>query len=171
MRCEDVRNRLQNYILGEVSKEERLVIEDHLISCGECKKEEQIVRWLVLTLESDVVEEPSAHFVQSVMEKLPERLPALSIKFLSALLSLTLGGLFGLGFLFREKLFQLAYELQTSIVKVLSSLSPETFLENFLIAKIESIYFVSLGFVCGLVAITIIWFVRYYSEPVQYSRE
>jgi len=172
MRCKDVRSRLQNYVLGEISEGEKLPIENHLNSCQECQKEEQIRRWLIVTLESDVMEEPSANFVQSVMERLPERIPAVSIKFLFAsILSLTLGGLFGLGFLFREKLLQLTYDLQISVAKALSSLDPEAFLANFLMPKMGSIYLVTLGFACLLVTVSIIWFARYYWEPVQYRIE
>lgn len=167
MKCQDVRRKLQDYVLGETSKEERSSIEGHLVSCQECQKEEQIMRWLVVALESEVIEEPSADFVQSVIERLPGRVADISMKPLFAFLSLVLGGLLGLGFVFREKLLQLTGELEVGIAKALSGIDPEAFVSDFLLPKAPTIYFVALGFACLLVTITIIWFVRYYWEPVR----
>lgn len=171
MKCEEIRSKLQNYVIGEISEEERLAIENHLISCESCQKEIQITRWLFETLDSDVVKEPPVNFVQSVMGRLPERVPTLSVKLLFTSLFLTIGGLFGLGFLFREKLLQFAYNFQTSVARAVSGLDLEAFLENFLIPKIGLIYFVMLGFTLLIATITIIWFARYYWKPVQYRIE
>ncbi len=168
MKCQDVIIRLQDYVLGDVSKEEKLSIENHLMSCQKCQKEEQITRWLVLALESDVVKEPSAHFIQSVVEKLPERIPALSMKPLFAFLFLVLGSLFGVGLVFREALLRLVNDFHTSITNVLAGLDPDAFVASFLMSRATTMYFVSLGFVCLSITITVIWFARYYWAPVQY---
>ena len=168
MRCEEVRRRLQSYVIGEVLKEEKLLIKNHLISCQKCQKEELIMRWLVIALESDAIEEPSADFVRLVMEKLPERIPAPSIKPLFVFLSSVLAGFLGLGFVFRERLLQFAGDFQMGVAKALSNLDPEAFVANFVVPKVTTIYLAALGFACLLVTVTVIWFVRYYWAPVQY---
>lgn len=168
MKCQDVMTRLQDYVLGDVPKEERLSIKNHLMSCQKCQKEEQITRWLVLALESDFVEEPSAHFIQSVVGKLPEKIPALSMKPVFAFFSVALGSLFGVGVLFREALLRLANDFQASIIDVLTGLDPEAFVAGFSVSRATTMYFVSLGFVCLSIAITVIWFARYYWAPVRY---
>ena len=166
MICKDVLDRLQSYVVGEVSEEERLSIQNHLASCEQCRKEEKITRWLLGALESDVIAEPSPLFVQLVLERVKERAVVLSARVMSALLVLSLVGLSVAGFFFREGLFRLAGELKGSVARVVSGLPLEVSLDQFLLTRIGFIYFISLGFAGLLLTVAIIWFVRYYWKPV-----
>jgi len=170
MRCEEIRSRLQDYVLGETSEDERSAIEDHLSSCSECQQEVQFVKWIVVALESDGVKEPSLSFVRSVMKRLPERVPALSATLLFAPLCFALAGLFGFGFFFREQLAALTGSIEVTVMKALSDFDPEAFVSNSVVPKMELIYLGSLGFACLLVTATLIWFIRYYYGPVQYTK-
>ena len=70
-----------------------------------------------------------------------------------------------------EGLLKLLANIQVSLIETLSSLNPEAFLESFLMPRIETIYFVFLGFACAAVTLAIICVAKYYLAPLQYGTE
>jgi|GEM_PF-2287012 len=168
MTCHQIRRRLQDYVLGEMSQRERLLVSQHLRLCEKCQREEQVTRLLVALLDENTVEHPSADFVQSVMAKLPERAPSLSLWPLFVSLTLAIAGVFGVGYVFRGELLRLAQKSQALAAHVLSRMNLEALATN-LAPRMDLLYYLVSGVACLLLTLTIIWVATYCREPLSYT--
>ena len=67
LQCRDIRDDLEMLVLGELSPDRQLVIEDHLAVCGRCRAIEQDYRMVLHEIKhSAPIETPSASLVASI---------------------------------------------------------------------------------------------------------
>lgn len=69
MKCAEVRIKLSEYLDGELSAEERKVVESHLEGCDECRRELQELERAVGHVHSLEEVEPPPWFAQNVMQR------------------------------------------------------------------------------------------------------
>lgn len=72
MNCDDIRNRLSDYIDGEASAEEREAVREHVEGCSACRRELYELAKTVTHLRSLSEVEPPPFFTQKVMRRVSE---------------------------------------------------------------------------------------------------
>ncbi len=70
MNCDEVRNLIFSYIDNEADEDEKLLIEEHIENCDECKKELEEYRKIIKALNDLPDEEPPAGYCKRLHEKL-----------------------------------------------------------------------------------------------------
>ncbi|WP_313341445.1 DUF4349 domain-containing protein [Sedimentibacter sp.] len=70
MNCDEVRNLLFSYIDNETDEDEKLLIEEHINNCDECKKELEEYKKIIKALNDLPDEEPPAGYCKRLHEKL-----------------------------------------------------------------------------------------------------
>ncbi len=70
MNCDEIRNLLSSYIDGETDEDEKLLIEEHINNCDECKKELDEYKKIIQALNDLPDEEPPAGYCKRLHEKL-----------------------------------------------------------------------------------------------------
>ena len=100
MNCEDVKALLQEHVTRELAPDGRRRVDEHLLECGECRRELALMSAVVSNLESRPVLEPPPDFSRRLMASLPRQRRQLS-PWLPLVLLPVLGGF---GYLFRLQL-------------------------------------------------------------------
>ncbi|MEJ2183836.1 MAG: DUF2275 domain-containing protein [Nitrospirota bacterium] len=72
MNCNDIRNRLSDYLDGEASAEERKAVEEHIEGCPACRRELSELARTLTHLRSLSEVEPPPFFTQRVMRRVTE---------------------------------------------------------------------------------------------------
>ena len=98
--CAAVRAKLQDYVTRELAPDERRMIDEHLLTCPECRQELALMTIVVTNLDHQPVLEPGPDFSARVMARLPARV-ARTVSPLWSLAALPVLGL--LAFLFRVR--------------------------------------------------------------------
>ena len=70
MNCDEVRNLLFSYIDNEIDEDEKLLIEEHIENCDECKNEFEEYKLIIKALNDLPDEEPPAGYCKRLHEKL-----------------------------------------------------------------------------------------------------
>jgi len=70
MNCDEIKNLLSLYIDDELDEEERLLVEEHLQKCEECKKELEEYKKIIQALKNIPDEEPPLGYCKRLHEKL-----------------------------------------------------------------------------------------------------
>ena len=73
MNCDEVRQSVQNYVMRELSPENRRLFDAHLVECAECQRELALMTAVVSTLDHQPVLEPPPGFGQKVLASLPRQ--------------------------------------------------------------------------------------------------
>ncbi|RLE07661.1 hypothetical protein DRZ78_02600 [Candidatus Aerophobetes bacterium] len=70
MKCKKIRKKLVAYLDGELEKKQRLLIEEHLLRCAECKKEVDLLSKTLYLLKDQQRLKPSEDFEANLWEKI-----------------------------------------------------------------------------------------------------
>lgn len=70
MNCDEVRNLLSSYLDNETDEDEKLLIEEHINNCDECKKELEEYKKIIKALNELPDEEPPSGYCKRLHEKL-----------------------------------------------------------------------------------------------------
>ncbi len=127
------------------------------------------MRLLIASLDSDSLVQPSAGFVESVMEELQKSVSPSRPRVLQYLAAMAVGCVLLTGYLYGHVLVDWAHGLRDSVGYLVSRLNPAPLLETSFSSTIELFYFSAIGFAALLVIVGIVWFTRYYYKPLHYS--
>ena len=73
MSCRDIRELLPDYATRELSPENRRLVDEHVLTCDDCRRELALASAIVSSLETQPVRTPSAGFSTKLMASLPQQ--------------------------------------------------------------------------------------------------
>jgi len=163
MNCQEISDLLQDYVMRELSPDERRRVDEHLLECEGCRKELALMSAIVLSLDSQPMVEPSAEFSQRVIANLPKQQSFVPSPLCALILIPVLSGLV---YLFRVQLAEVLSGVFERFEVGIAALSrvqvPNLSSINMGQLVIVPVVLASLGLVLAFSAVAFCW--RYYAE-------